>query len=218
MNILTKKMMLINFVISKLWTPKTQSDKCLKISIWKEPLTSDMVNLPKHCWNMHDSIFIRFYNHCQVNWVGESLCFWHAISWDYLLIETIWRYHFRCSYLRHKFCLNFFQTFRNPQQISNILNKNITVRAFAFPKIQTLKTWLNKCLKSPLSEDHSISNMVNVPKHCWTLHHSTFIIFIGHWQRNCLRKSLSYLHAKSCHLLLTHWLPMKRILFLIEKI
>ena len=28
------------------------------------------------------------------------------------------------------------------------------------------KTWLDKCLKSPVSEDPMKSNMVNGPKHC----------------------------------------------------
>ena len=28
------------------------------------------------------------------------------------------------------------------------------------------KTWLDQCLKCPVSEDPSKSNMVNAPKHC----------------------------------------------------
>ena len=28
------------------------------------------------------------------------------------------------------------------------------------------KTWLDQCLKSPVSEDTTKSNMVNAPKHC----------------------------------------------------
>ena len=42
----------------------------------------------------------------------------------------------------------------------------MTLTAFAFPKLRTLKTWLDKCWKSPVSEATSTSNMVNVPKHC----------------------------------------------------
>ena len=42
----------------------------------------------------------------------------------------------------------------------------MTLTALVFPKLQTLKTQLDKCLKSPVSEDRSTSNMVNVPKHC----------------------------------------------------
>ena len=40
------------------------------------------------------------------------------------------------------------------------------------------KTWLDKCLKSPVSEDPSTSNMVNGPKQCWNLNDTTFTIFI----------------------------------------
>ena len=68
----------------------------------------------------------------------------------------------------------------------------MTITAFVFSKLRTLKTWLDKCLKSPVSEDPSTSNMVNVPKHYWNLHHSTFIIFLRHWPGNFVRKSLSY--------------------------
>ena len=39
------------------------------------------------------------------------------------------------------------------------------------------KTWLDKCLKSPLSDDASTSNMVNGPKHCLKLNDSALIIF-----------------------------------------
>ena len=56
--------------------------------------------------------------------------------------------------------------------------------------------------------------MVNVQKHCWNLHNSTFILFIGHLQVTCVRKSLSYWHAKSWDCFLTQWLPIKRILLL----
>ena len=37
---------------------------------------------------------------------------------------------------------------------------------FVFPKLRTLKAWSDKCLKSPVLEDPSISNIVNMPKHC----------------------------------------------------
>ena len=122
------------------------------------------------------------------------------------------------NYLRNKkLFLNLLLAFWNLYEILNILNQKMNVRAFVLPKFRTLKTWLDKSLKSPVSEEPSTSNMVNAPKRCWNLHHSTFIIFLRHCQGNCVRKSLSYWHAKSWDCLLTHWLPMKFILFLIEK-
>ena len=35
-----------------------------------------------------------------------------------------------------------------------------------FPTYVLRKTWLDKCLQSPLSEDPLTSNMLNGPKHC----------------------------------------------------
>ena len=34
-----------------------------------------MVNLPKHCRNLHHSTFIIFIDHCQVNWVWKCLSY-----------------------------------------------------------------------------------------------------------------------------------------------
>ena len=47
-----------------------------------------------------------------------------------------------------------------------------------FRNYELRKTWLDKCLESPISEDPPTSNMVNGPKHCWNLHDSVFIKFI----------------------------------------
>ena len=51
--------------------------------------------------------------------------------------------------------------------------------------------WLDKCLKSPVSEDLSISNMVNGPKHCSNVNHSTFGIFIDQCEGSYIGKSVS---------------------------
>ena len=60
----------------------------------------------------------------------------------------------------------------------------MTLIDFVLPILRPLKTWSDKCLKSPVSEDPSTSNMVNVLKYCWNLHNSTFIKFIDHFQDN----------------------------------
>ena len=80
-----------------------------------------------------------------------------------------------------------------------------------------LKTWLDKSLRSPVSEDPS-SNMVNGPKYCWKLNRSTFTIFIDPCEDNYGRKSLPEWYAKPSHFLLTHWLPLISILFLTKTI
>ena len=80
------------------------------------------------------------------------------------------------------------------------------------------KTWLDKRLKSPVSEDPSKCNIVNAPKHCSNPNDSTFTVFIDHCGGNSVAKSFSQWCGKSKDCLLTHWLPMKSILFLIETI
>ena len=52
------------------------------------------------------------------------------------------------------------------------------------------KTWLDPCLKSPVSEYPSKRNRANAPKHCSHLKGSPFTTFIDHWEVNCPTKSL----------------------------
>ena len=42
----------------------------------------------------------------------------------------------------------------------------MTLIDFVFPKLPTLGTWSDKCLKSLVSEEPFASNMVNTPSHC----------------------------------------------------
>ena len=79
----------------------------------------------------------------------------------------------------------------------------MTLIDFVFPKLWSLKTWLDICLKSPFSEDPSKSNMVNWSKHCWNLNRSTFIILIDNFQGIWVEKGFSYWHAKSWDCLAT---------------
>ena len=80
------------------------------------------------------------------------------------------------------------------------------------------KTWLDKCLKSLISKEPLRSNMLNGSKHSWNLNNSTLTSFIDHCESNSIGKSLSYWDAKYYACLVTHWLRMTSILFLIETI
>ena len=66
------------------------------------------------------------------------------------------------------------------------------------------KTLLDQCLKSPVSEDPTKSNMVNAPKHCSNLRETSFTIFINHREGTCLKKSLCWRYAKYQNCFLTH--------------
>ena len=89
------------------------------------------------------------------------------------------------------FGLFFFLHFWNVHQILNMLKKKFTFIAYVFRYYGLQKTWLNKCLKSPVSENSSTSNVVNVPKDCWNLGDSAFNIFIDHYEENLVLKCLS---------------------------
>ena len=52
------------------------------------------------------------------------------------------------------------------------------------------KTWLDQCVKSPVSENPLKSHMLNAPKHCSNLEDSSFTIFLDHLEGNCPTKSL----------------------------
>ena len=70
--------------------------------------------------------------------------------------------------------------------------KKTTLTDLVYPILRTPESWSDKCLKSPVWEKPSTSNMVNVSKQCWNLHHSTFIKFIAHCQVNWVGKRLAY--------------------------
>ena len=59
-----------------------------------------------------------------------------------------------------------------------------------FRKNRPRKTWLDKSLKSRVSEDLSTDNMENGSKHCCNLNDSPFIIFINQCGDNYVGKSL----------------------------
>ena len=59
-----------------------------------------------------------------------------------------------------------------------------------FRKYGSRKTWLNKCLKSPVSDDRSTFNMVNGPKHLFTQRQLLYHIRWSLWRKLPWKKSL----------------------------
>ena len=119
---------------------------------------------------------------------------------------------------KHKsFCEFFTEFFKYTSNFEHFDKKDDPYR-FCISGITDSENVIIQCRKTLVSEDPSRRNMVNVATHCRNIHHSTFIIFIDHCQDNWFGKSLCFWHTKSWDWLLTHWHPMKRILFLIETI
>ena len=50
---------------------KTSLDKCLKTPVWEYLSTGDMVNSPKHWFNVNESPFTSSSDHCEGNWVAK---------------------------------------------------------------------------------------------------------------------------------------------------
>ena len=50
------------------------------------------------------------------------------------------------------------------------------------------KTWLDKCLESPIWEDPSTGNMVNGPKHFLYINDNTLTMFIDHCEADWVEK------------------------------
>ena len=62
-----------NFELQNTWL-----DNCLKSLVSEDPSKSNRVNGPKHCWDLHDSNFIIFIDHCEENWVLKSRSWWYV--------------------------------------------------------------------------------------------------------------------------------------------
>ena len=99
---------------------------------------------------------------------------------------------------KRKIFFEFFLDFLNLNSIFNIFEKkNWPSHLMYFSTYRLRNTWLDKCLKTPVSEDLSTSNMINETKHCSKLNDITFTIFIHPCEGYSPWKSLWEWYAKS---------------------
>ena len=77
----------------------------------------------------------------------------------------------------------------NPKKMMAIAN--------LFPKLNTVTTWVDLSLKTPVSEHPLGVNMWKGPKYLWNLHETTFIIFFDHSEGKWRGKYLPYWKFKS---------------------
>ena len=133
--------------LRKIWL-----DQCLKSAVSREPSESNMVNAPKHCWNLHDSTFTIIIDRSEGNCLTKSPFLWYAKSQDcflnvwvpmasfLFLRETIQRNQFRCKYLKNKKLFrNFFLYSWNLVSILKFFKKNMTLIREVFPKFRSPK-------------------------------------------------------------------------------
>ena len=141
-----------------------------------------MVNMPKDCWNLHYSTFIIFIYHYQDNWVWKWVSYWHAKSWDCLLNDETYpvlnrdnltiSIHMQLSQIKKTFA-QFFAAFLKSTINFKYFEKKDNRHWFCISRITDPEKVVRK---RAVSENPSTRNTLNVPKHCWNKHHSTFSI------------------------------------------
>ena len=130
---------------------KTCLDKCLKNPLSEVPSTSNMVNEPKHSWNLKDSTFTMFINVFEGNWGWKSLwvickilgLFVNPLTSNdkYSLLNTgnlLQQFQMQLSQKQKKLP-NFFLHFLNFVSIFNIFEKPMTLIADIFLNLRTPK-------------------------------------------------------------------------------
>ena len=97
-----------------------------------------------------------------------------------LVIARISGNQFKCTYLRNKFFFSsFLLHFSNLRQNLIILQKNMALIAYVFPKLETKKQVVSQMSKKPRFRTTFDSQHVKGSKHCLNLHRNTFIMFFS---------------------------------------
>ena len=163
-----------------------------------------MVNGPKHFWNPNDITFTIFVHPGERNWSWKSPSEWYkkflglfvnllaANNKNSLLNRGKLQQHFQMQLSqKRKIFSQFFLHFQNLDSFFNIFKKKRPSELIYFWAYGLRKTWLDKCLKSRVSEVPFKSNIVTGPKHCWNLNDSTFTIFIDPCEGNSVGNIIS---------------------------
>ena len=84
----------------------------------------------------------------------------------------------------------FFSIFESYIKFSTFPEKRSPSELIYSRKYRLRKTWLDKFLKSRVSENTSTDIKKNETKHCCNLNDSTFTMFINHCKGSCIGKTL----------------------------
>ena len=94
--------------------------------------------------------------------------------------------------------------FESALNFEHLKNKKWPLELMYFRNYRPWKTCLDKCLKTPVSEDVSTGDMVNSPKHWFNLNESACIILSdnceGNWVVKVTLRHLKILHTFSWHI------------------
>ena len=136
-----------NYGLRKMWL-----DNCLKSPVSEDPSTKYMANRPKHFWNLNESSYFIFIDHCERNWEGGKslLVIWKILR---LVVNTFTAdeeysvlnknnsrqpIHMQLSQKRKTFSWIFFAYLKSVIHLEHFQNK-MTLIADVFPKLRTPK-------------------------------------------------------------------------------
>ena len=89
------------------------------------------------------------------------------------------------------FLTSFAKFLKSTSNFEDFEKTKMTIIAYYFRNYRRRKMWLEYCLKTPVSENHSTVNTLKGPKHYLNLIDSTFIIFFFILIETELQKCLS---------------------------
>ena len=126
--------------------------KCIRRILSRNFLAVNVLTSPKNSWNLHKSTFILFFDHIEPNWVRKSImesgvrfedCLltrWVSTTSILVVIERIYRYQLKSNYWKnHTIFAAFFLQFWYLNQISNVLNRKMSLIGQGFLKLLTPK-------------------------------------------------------------------------------
>ena len=145
-------MIVIANVFRRSLTGKTRLKHYLERASSAPPSTGNVLMGAKNLWNLHESTFMRSFDHSEEKWFAKCLPYWNikACGWFLTLwlpmtsvlfgIVRICISQFKCLYLKNgKLFLKFFFDLWNIHQILNIFKKKMIVIAKLFLQLQTVK-------------------------------------------------------------------------------
>ena len=130
---------------------KTCLDKCLNAPIWEDLSTGDMVNRPKHWFNLNESAFIILSDHCEGSWVANvTLRDWKffTLFLNTLTADDKYSFSSRDKWMqtiqlhlsqKQTFFLDIFSAFFESSLNFEFFQKKMTLIAYVFPKLPTTK-------------------------------------------------------------------------------
>ena len=163
LDILKENSTLTDFVFPIIRTLKTWLDKYLKNLVSEDRLTSNIVNVPKNCWNLYHNTFIIFNDHCHENWVGKKflLLTCQILGFHVNTLSADDKYSVRNGDklmipiqmqlpIKQKIFSEFLTAFLKSRLSFKYFQKKMTLISFVLWKLRTPKTLSDKCLKRPV--------------------------------------------------------------------